>query len=95
MTAQELYLEGFVCSGKEAYLHLFLVPSPDLARSGCKRVQTHGLEGNRRQVAWDETMFVPLGQRAPEELLADPEQRDSRNAFLLETWLQVHSIMYS
>lgn len=29
MTAQELYLEGFVRFGKEVHLFLFLVPSPD------------------------------------------------------------------
>lgn len=54
MTAQELYLEGFVHFGKEAHLHLFLVPSPDWQDLLAKE---------SRPVVWRETGIRWCGMR--------------------------------
>lgn len=65
-----------LCTGKEAHLHPFLIASPDwqLLLAKAASPMPHGLEGNWHKAAWDEAEFVPRGQRAPEELLVDPEQ---------------------
>lgn len=69
--AQELYLERFLHFGNKTYLHLFLVTSLDWQELLAKEPRFHsGMQGNRHLVVGD----VPLGQRAPEEFLVDPEQ---------------------